>query len=254
LEIVSYDPGILPPQDRNRLCLPRTETPPAEGEEAGGRIVSEPHALTDALTWQGLLCRPVRPLDPTLDDTVLVWQGAVPLIFLRTANQVRQLVVNFDLASSNAERLPAFIVLVHRFVESVRAEQRIPEARNVETHQRLDRTADPGGGDVRLLWREMGAEDERSITAPPAAPLRAPSVPSLFRLEQDEAELLRGGAHFADIREADFRSASAFSSVDARAGVVKVENSRPDPLAPLWIGMLAFVLVGSWSLPWKAVR
>ncbi|MBL9130282.1 MAG: VWA domain-containing protein, partial [Verrucomicrobiaceae bacterium] len=92
-----------------------------------GNIVAETHPLVAGLSWQGLLARETPPLPRTPEDRVLLWQGERPLIALRqTKSGARQLLCHFDTGTSNALRLPALAVLLHRFLESVREEKLAP--------------------------------------------------------------------------------------------------------------------------------
>ncbi len=243
VEVYAYAPGILPDIKLSRLCLP---SPSDAGSEPSGQVVAEAHSLTDGLSWQGLLCRPVDVGPVTDRDQVLVWQGERPLLMLRRAGEVEQLVVGFDVPSSNADRLPAFVVVVHRFVERLRAAKRAPEARNVEVNQRLAVAMNPEGGEL-VLREARGGESAYSLRQ--ASLLRAPRKPGHFTVEQGEETLLRGSARFADTREADLRHAVSQDGLQDRAELIQVKNTRPDALAPLWTAALALALLASWAVP-----
>ncbi len=115
-----------------------------------GEPLAENHPLTSGLVWNGLLCKQTKAIPPMDGDQALVWQGDRPLIFLRGDGAGRSLVVNFDVRQSNADRLPAFVVLLNRFLETVRAEKTAFERLNVETNQLLHIAGDPTGPTLRM--------------------------------------------------------------------------------------------------------
>src|SRR6185295_2529999 len=78
--------------------------------------------------------------------------------------------------------------------------------------------------------------------------LRSPARPGFFEVRQGGALLLRCAAHFADVREADFRSASSSGAAHATDAAVLLRNSRPDPFVSLWTFALAGLLVADWTL------
>ncbi len=102
-----------------------------------GEVVAENGPLTAGLSWNGLICKETAPIPAQAGDEGLLWQGTRPLIFLRGGGANRSLLINFDVRQSNADRLPAFVVLLNRFLESVRSEKVAFERLNVETNQRL---------------------------------------------------------------------------------------------------------------------
>jgi hypothetical protein len=196
-------------------------------------VVAENHPLNAELNWSGLLCRDSLRVPPKPGDQTLVWQGDRPLIFLRESGATSLLVVNFDLRASNATRLPAFVLLLHRFVERIRAGKIAPETRNVETNQLLTVAADP-------------ALPPPTIAEQPAAVLRAPFQPGFFDVRQANSTLLHGAAHFADAREADFREAASFDGVGDTVERVIQQNSEADFLTPIWTLLLACSIIASW--------
>jgi len=198
-----------------------------------GETVAERDALTADLNWSGLLCRDTLQVPARPEDRTLVWHGSRPLIFLRETGAAPQLVVNFDLRSSNAEQLPAFVLLLHRFAEKIRAGKFAAEARNVETNQLLSVASRPG-------------------FPPPVAPgdagglLRAPAFPKFFTVRQGDSVLLTAAAQFSDAREADFRTAASFDGLGDAMGELVERNTRADLLSPVWALALGVVMIGSW--------
>jgi hypothetical protein len=194
--------------------------PGGNGASPGGPLVAERDALdalTEGLNFQGLLALASGPA-PGDSDPVLLWQGERPLMFLAEAgSESSSLVVRFALEESNADRVPAFVLLLHRFAESVRSSVPGFEQKNAELHQLLD--ALDGAG--------------------PAGGARAPSEPGFFELRQEERVLFRGAAHFADVREADLtRAARRRLGAEVFRDELR-RNSLPDPLQSLWIVALA---------------
>src|SRR5439155_20000734 len=108
------------------------------------------HPLIDELNWQGLVCKESLQIPHTASDQVLLWQGPRALVFLQQSGATRQLVFNFDVAQSNATRLPAFPILIHRFVESLRDVKVAPESLNAEANQQL-RIATPAQSKIALV-------------------------------------------------------------------------------------------------------
>ena len=216
LELLSYDLGMVPALTMNAICLPRATAGEGVPGEAA-QVVHEAHALTEGLSWQALLCQPVSPVKLTGEEQVLLWMGDQPLIYLRSAQPHRQLVVAFDLASSNASRLPAFIVMLHRFVESVRMQKPVFEARNTEVNQLLNMVAQTEGGP---LVRTLENTPPHSTPASRAHLVRAPPDPGLYQIHQDGANLLFASARFADSREADFSDAVTTPGMEERAEVI----------------------------------
>ncbi len=190
-----------------------------------GEPLAENGPLTAGLVWSGLLCKATDPLPTQPGDQTLVWQGERALIFLRGNGPGRALVVNFDLHQSNADRLPAFVVLLGRFVESVRAEKAAFERRNAETNQLLDVAAEDG------------------------TPSRAPAAPGFFEVRRGGNVQLEGAAHFADPREADFKDAASFDTLEGKTARLRESRSRDDVLWPVFaLAAGATLLAGWWAV------
>ena len=172
---------------------------------------------------------------------MLLWQDNKELAWLEGAEGARQLVLNFDAGRSNADRLPAFVVLLHRFADAVRGRLRQPSAENVETQQRIDVGAGWAQG-----GEELGVETDGATTTTAAGVLRAPDEPGFFTVRQGGEDVLRGAARFGDVRESDFRAAETFSVEGDSAAAAMRAASLPDRWRLLWILLAGGGLVGAW--------
>jgi hypothetical protein len=164
---------------------------------------------------------------------------------LRTlAEGRRQLVFNFNFSTSNAARLPAFVLLVSRFIELVRQDKLAPEARNVELAEPLIVTTDPQKGAVTLHDTDGSAAttDAQALTN-----LRAPTLPGFFSVTQGDETLLSGAAQFADARESDFSTATTEDTLASHAARLIDVQTRADAWAPFWLVLLTALLIGSWA-------
>lgn len=246
LAITSYDPldPILPPGNSVIFVEDSTRT----GAYLKGGIVAEAHPLLDGLNWQSLLVRETIELDRLPSDTVILWQDKRPLIFLRekpaTDKQAasRQLCFNFDLRLSNAENQPAFIVLLHRFAESIRTTKIAPTSANLETGQPVQLTSAPG---IPLQVSFTDLTGQPLPTPEPAN--RAPSVPGFLTIRQGEATLLDAAVFFADTREADFSACGTADTATAVNESSIERHTKPDPLWRVWILLLITALLVSWK-------
>ena len=231
LSLSIYDPFKPALPDSTAIVFVADPAPSAK--LLPGNIVAESHPLNAESNWSGLLARESLRVPTKPGDQTLVWQGDRPLIFLRESGSTSLLVVNFDLRASNAARLPAFVLMLHRFVENVRNAKVAAEARNVQTNQLLTVAVDP-------------AQPPPTLNGEAAAILRAPPEPAFFEVKQGETVLLRGAAQFADAREADFRDAAKIDGLSEAAGRLVEQHSEPDFLAPLWALLLSGAMLASW--------
>jgi hypothetical protein len=238
----SYDPlspGALPPVSvvlLNQEQVPHRFFP--------GPIVAANHPLVSELDWQGLIARSSPSIPPAPGDTTLLWQGDRSLVILREGQGVRQLIFNFDVVTSNAPRLPAFIILVHRFAANLRTGKVAAESRNVELRQPLA-IAHLTGPDAAPL-QFLGENSSFTLPLERARQLRAPSEPGFFRIEQGPTRLLDAAANFADTREADFSEAGAISELGPLPEAIRERQTVTDPLRPLWILLLAALALVTW--------
>ena len=223
--------------------------PRAEAPVLAGTLIQEEHALVNHLDWHALLAEDALGIPPREGDETLVWIGERPVLFLRGAAEKRMLCFNFDLRKSNARRLPAFVIGIHRFLEEVRSRTVREEWRNVECSQRLRCPVemDDKAAPVLLTWTTADGKTG-STTVPPeqAALLAAPDVPALLELRQGERLLLRAGSHFADVREADFTDAISQQNLEGVEAALITRHSREDSAWRWWLLLLAAVLAASW--------
>lgn len=246
LAITSYDPldPVLPPGNSVIFVEDSTRT----GAYLKGGIVAEAHPLLDGLNWQSLLLRETIELDRLPSDTVILWQDKRPLIFLRekpaTEKQpaTRQLCFNFDLRLSNAANQPAFIVLLHRFAESIRNTKVAPASINLETGQPVQLTSLPA------IPLQIQATDITGKALPvPTTLNRAPSIPGFLTVRQNDRTLLDAAVAFADTREADFSGCGTKDSDESVAHANIERHTKPDPLWRVWILVLIAALLVSWK-------
>ena len=202
---------------------------------AGAPRISERHPLVSGLSWQGLLAPESTGTDIRDGDQVLVWSGARPLVFLRGP---RRLHLDFPIAGSNAERVPAVLLLLHRFVEDVRRVHVGPEQRNVECGQELAVALRAGDGELR-------ANGDARVDVD--GTVRAPWRPSLFEVHAGTDRRLRAAAFFADVREADFSEATSSHLRIAEGGELRRRHTRDDPLMPLYLAALCGLLLADWG-------
>jgi len=238
LAITSYDP--LNPSLPNSNAILFVEDPTSAGKYLKGGILAEAHPLMDGINWQPLLVRETLQLPRKPSDRVLLWQEKRPLIFLRENGDDLILCFNFDLRLSNATQQPAFIVLLHRFAETIRSEKIAYQALNLETSQPIRIATAPG------LTLNVAASDVsgKNMSAPPSG--RAPSLPGFLSITQGETPLLQAAIHFADTREADL-SACAPTETEPLANIATLElHTTPDPFARIWVLVLLAALLIAW--------
>jgi len=217
-----------------------------------GGIIAEQHPLLDELNWQSLLVRqsPEIPRLPT--DRVLLWQEKRPLIFLRelpaTADKPvsRQLFFNFDLTRSNLGTQPAFIVLLHRFAETIRSTKIAPISENLETGQPL-RLASAPNQPIIISQTDRTGKPVSTSEIPSLENFRAPLDPGFLTLTQNEKPLLTAAVHFADTREADFSACGTADDLTVSNNSITQTHTRPDPLWQIWVLALIAALLVAWK-------
>jgi hypothetical protein len=199
------------------------------GKLLSGLIVSENHPLMENLNWHGLIARDTFGVTYREGDTPLLWQGGRPLIFLRVRDGFPQLIFNFDIRQSNAERLPAFGLLVYRFLAARRAEKVAFEAANVQTRQK--------------------------ISVAGVGPVAAPDMPGFFSINAPDGRLVfDGAAQFADSRESDFGSAASGRSEESSVESIRERHAAGESLEPIWLLLVAALMMWNWYLTGSPVR
>lgn len=241
LAVTGYNP--LDPTPPSGNCVVFVEDETRTGSWLKGGIVAEAHPLMDGLNWQSLLARETIRLEQQPGDLVLLWQEKRPLILLRETNGSRQLLFNFDPGLSNLERQPSFIVLLHRFAETIRSAKIAPVSANLETSQPLAIAAAPN---VPLTVKARGL-DGTELPTPQGGIRRAISSPGFMTVSQGETTLLEAAVHFGDPREADLRSCAAASLTLNRGGGAMERHTKPDPLWRVWMLALIACLLVSWK-------
>ncbi|MGK0188336.1 MAG: hypothetical protein ACI9R3_004128 [Verrucomicrobiales bacterium] len=249
IEIITYDP--LDPQLPDRSACVFARDPRQRSGFLKGQIVAAGNPLIEGINWQGLLCRKSIPIPHRDSDDVLLWQGDRPLIFGRRIGSQRQLYFNFDLQKSNAQRLPAFAVLLHRFLAIVREEKIALEAGNFEVGQRIELAIRQSPDATPLSIRSNHPAATQEIALDRSTTLRAPSKAGHFEILQGDQTLLTAAAHFADVREADFHLASSANTLaNARAAIIE-RQSHTDGHWRLWLLSLLAALLLSWRFAGK---
>jgi hypothetical protein len=246
LAIASYDPldPILP--EGNSIIFVEDST--SAGAYLRGGIVAEPDRLLDGLNWQSLLVRETIQLDRMPTDRVLLWQEKRPLIFVRevpaTSEKatMRQLRFNFDLRLSNALQQPAFIVLLHRFAETIREAKVAHVSANLETNQPLTLTTAPG---VPLLVKATDPTGKTALR--PGSGSHTPGDPGFLTATQGDKPLLTASLHFADTREADFSACAPASGLENLGATTTERHTKPDPYWQIWLMLLLATLLASWK-------
>lgn len=236
-----FDPLDPAPESGNAVVFTSDET--RTGAWLKGGIVSANHPLVTGLNWQALLVRESIALDPQPSDTVLVRQGPRPLILLRgTSEGSRQLVFNFDPTLSNLPRQPAFIVLLHRFVETLRAEKIAPFAGNHETGETVAVPA-VSARPVEISATDPAGAEIPVVKSPAGFSLRQPGF---LTVRQDGRTLFHGAFHFGDPRESDFSSCQPLPAEIPAGKSALARDTRPDPLRNIWLLLLVAALLLSW--------
>lgn len=266
ISLVSYDP--LSPELPSADSIVVVDETTQSRKYLRGGIVAEKHPLMDGLNWQALLIRESIELQLSQADEVLLWQGDRPLIALRdttvfdettdadgkvvaeAARRVSQLILNFDPTLSNAFKLPATVILLHRFCENLRDQKVAAETRNTETGQSITISTHQGPEAAPLVFTVFGpdgkATDEKIIPLERVGDLRAPATPGFFTIKQGDETLLTSGAHFADTREADLRLCATEDNLSGAGGEAVDLHTREDHLWRLWVILVLAALVFAW--------
>ncbi len=256
LTILSFDPLDPVTPEGNAIEFVRDDT--RGGAYLKGGIVAEKHPLIDGLNWQSLLVRETIQHQVHESDTVLLRQGERILIFLReipaTAEHqaYRQLYFNFDLRSthSNAGMQPAFIVMLHRFAEELRAAKVAPAVENLETGQPFILAAKDGADSPPLAVEHVDLTGKvvTKETLPPAKRVRleVPMDAGFLRVRQGDTPLLDAAVQFADTREADFSACAPADTLDEGSAAAVERHTDEDAWWRTWFLLLLAALLISW--------
>lgn len=258
LTLTAYDP-LLPIVPETDSIITINESARSRKFLAGG-IVAEPHPLTQGLNWQALQSRETIAFPLTAADKVLLWQGQRPLIALREVlpeeeatdtTPKQHLIFNFDLSLSNALKLPSTVILLHRFTNALRKDKIAFEALNTETNQELVLARNSA---QKLTIKKPTTENLIATQEKPGnEPLYAPPLPGYFEVAQGQTTLLKSASHFADTREADFRSAESQNELTRLTASAVDKNTNEDKWWPLWVIATLTALLATWHFTRRKV-
>lgn len=241
---VELRPNDLAPAsaEHARLLLPTR--PSADAPYVRIPATASVHELTDGLVFDGLLWRECAPLNPPgTGDVVLLWSGKTPVAILRDAARTLELGFHPDL--SNLSRVPSALVLVQRWLDSLRAAKVAPESRQLSTGDRIRIAADPDGESVRIVT------PDGSDTLKPSSSLvlRASESPGTMAIVQGEGTLLEAAVNFVDPSESDFSTADAGFTAPPEPTALVQAATLPDRFRDLWLLLALAVLLLSWTFP-----
>jgi hypothetical protein len=209
-------------------------------------LIAERNPFIDDLHWEGLIAAAGSPAAGQ-DFQPLLWQGDRALIFERALQDGRALLINFDLRISNADRLPAFVILLHRFIEQVRSDLPRYERKNLEAGQLLGLAQDLPPGDLTLRFESDGrAVSEQTLSPSQAQVLQAPARPGLIHISQAGRSMYDAAVSFADPRESDFSSAASADLTGDLLAAVREGNTTSDFYLPFWLVLLGVVILVNW--------
>lgn len=242
LEITAYDPFLPVLPEGNAIVL-IDESSTATNYLVGG-IFTEPHPLIDDLNWSPLAARDSVQIEVLKDDRVLLWQGERPLLILRGITGQRQLIFNFDLSQSNALKLPATAVLLHRFVEMLRAEKEAYQVLNLETDQLLPRLPEA----AEVIHTSLTGETSSQSLA------RTPQQPGFLDVRDAAGNrFLDASVSFADTRESDLTKAESENEVHLTAAAQEL-HTKTDPYWRLAAIAVLILLLAAWQRQAKAAQ
>ncbi|MDR2982839.1 MAG: BatA domain-containing protein [Puniceicoccales bacterium] len=229
--------------DKPAIIFP---SPGAIGEKLQGWVVVDKNPLVANTSWDGLICQESAGFNLMDEDTVLVWRDNTPLVFLRQEAPrpaLPVLLFNFDVTKTNAARLPAFVILIRRYIESCRTILPEPFALNADTQQRIPIAYEAAKGELSL---KVGTA-KAPVSAAEASVFRAPSRPGFFQVLQGDSVLLEGAAQFADAREADLSALAPADTLSMRERSIAHASSAPDPYRAFWLVLLLALPLGAWA-------
>jgi hypothetical protein len=257
LVFAGYDP--LDPAWPEGNAVVFLDREPKFAKPVAGRLLAEPHPFLERLNWEPLIHYANLGVPRGPSDQVLLWREETPLILLRqTPSGARQLVFGFDVASSNADRLPAFILAIHRFADAVRADKPVLERRVLETGQPVRvpvADASPDAPPLRFRFTAAdgsGLVTEEEVPVSGASRARAPLRPGYLAVSQGEVRLLEAAVFFADVREGDFRRAGREDAVSGLAATLVPRHTERRLALAVWVPLVLGVLLASWA--WMAWR
>lgn len=253
--IPGFTPAPLPPQAVLRLLAKEkngTQAPegPAiilagRGKASFGSVTAEEHPLTDGLNWSGLLVPSISGMIPGKKASILLWQQEQPLAWVENGS----LFLNWNWQESNAERVPAPLLMIRRFMESVQETAPGTRSGNLPGGTLL---SVPGGG--KLIHTLPGGERREEIFSS-----RLPEETGFVEILPPGAEsppLFRGTVWFSDVRMGDFSHCTTFDTGLPPATPETLRQMRPDPFSALWLALAGLALIISWlpSTPSRSRR
>ena len=216
-----------------------------------GHVVAENHPLVSDVSWSGLISAKPPKMVLLEEDIPLLWRSGQPLAFQRqTRNSngqaVNQLFLQWDLVKSNASRLPAALVLLHRWIEARDRARVLERTGNYEAGQRLEVPLPPGKSLQDLVLSANGK------TLPWTGSLT--EEPGFFQVQLGAQTLVRGAAVFADAREGDFTICAPADTTDGFISAAGKQNSEADALTSVWILALLGCLLTAWGWGSRTTR
>ena len=202
-------------------------------------VAAEHHSLVRELNWAGLMTTTPENVPLLEGDVPLLWKGNRQLALQRrTQNNagkpVTQLFLNWDMATSNASRVPSVLVLFHRWLDERRDALPGERTDNFETGQPL---ALPQTNAKVIL--ADGSEQRWTGTVP--------EVPGRFEVIADGKRIVHGVAQFADARESDFRQCAPSDTTSSFVSESAERSSESDPLVFVWVLALLGCLLTAWG-------
>lgn len=206
--------------------------------------IAEEHPLTHDLHWMGLLTPTPPQLFVADGDQPLLWKKDRILALIRhdqtedAARPTQRLILNWNLAGSNAGRLPSMLIFLQRFIQQIRETKTDTWAANVETRQAIPLPPSPKDHQQKAT---LGDSGEPFLN-------RAPDHPGFFTVNLNGQPWLTAAARFADTREADFTHAETEDTSDTLRLQSAKQQTEADPWTSLYLlGSLAALII-SWAV------
>ena len=220
------------------------------GKRPSGEWLAEEHELTKGLNFQALSIRAIEKVKRRRDDRILLWLDDQPVILLRRdpVSRAEHLVFAFALEGSNAGKLPAVAVLLHRFSEAVARETLTAHTGEFETGQLLSAEFPEEVAREDFELSMVGVEGNESGVALSEGfrvTQRAPKEPGFVTLKVRGQPFLEGAVMFADTREADLSMAATTELPEIESTLIERRVSEDR-----WWRVVTVILLGLVLAAW----